>query len=299
MAENTTISWATDTFNPWWGCRQVSPACRFCYAKAWDKRTGGTSWGAHGERRLFGDKHWAAPLRWNREAAQTGVQRRVFCASMGDVFEDHPALFEPRERLWDLIEATPSLCWLLLTKRPQNAAGMVPATWQVAGWPTHVWAGVSAEAQRFAVERIPVLRSLPVAVRFVSAAPLLGPLEPDTYHGVNWVITEGESGVRARPTHPAWVRSLRDGCQSGGIAFHHKQWGQWAPVTDEPRPGDLWITWEGTTREWQHDDLRFRRGHGDWLCGTETLVRRHRSKQDAGRELDGQVWDQYPQAVTA
>src|SRR5207253_8858666 len=106
-----------DSFNPWWGCSHVSSGCVHCYAEAWAKRTGHRVWGAHGQRRTFGEPHWAEPLAWNAAARRAGERRRVFCASMADVFEDHPALVAERAKLWALIRATPWLDWQLLTKR--------------------------------------------------------------------------------------------------------------------------------------------------------------------------------------
>src|SRR5690242_7980724 len=103
-----------------------------------------------------------------------GFPEKVFCASMADVFEDHSDLEEPRKRLWDLIEATPWLCWQLLTKRPENVAGMAP--WGDE-WPSWVWLGVSAENQRWADTRIPVLLEIPARTKFISAEPLLGPID--------------------------------------------------------------------------------------------------------------------------
>jgi protein gp37 len=111
---------------------------------------------------MLSEGNWQRPLKWNRDAGRAGVPGKVFCASMADVFEDHPDLEEPRKRLWDLIEATPWLHWQLLTKRPENVAAMAP--WG-SGWPSWVWLGVSAENQRWADTRIPVLLELPAAVR--------------------------------------------------------------------------------------------------------------------------------------
>ena len=111
MGNLTNISWTTHTFNPWWGCVNVSPGCQNCYAETFAKRTGHDVWGKDGERRMFGDKHWAEPLRWNQKAAERGETVRVFCASMGDVFEPHPALTDARKRLWALIDSTRHLTW--------------------------------------------------------------------------------------------------------------------------------------------------------------------------------------------
>lgn len=87
MGKSTGIAWCDGTFNPWWGCVKVSPACTNCYAATFDRRIGGDHWGPGSERRTFGDKHWNEPLKWNAAAEQAGTRKRVFCASMADVFE--------------------------------------------------------------------------------------------------------------------------------------------------------------------------------------------------------------------
>jgi len=134
MAKNSSIEWTHHTFNPWWGCTKVSPACDHCYAETWAKRVGQAVWGKESPRRFFSDKHWTEPIRWNADAVADGERRRVFCASMADVFESRAELNPWRIRLWELIEATPMLDWLLLTKRPQNIGKMVP--WEKK-WPEH------------------------------------------------------------------------------------------------------------------------------------------------------------------
>jgi protein gp37 len=231
MGKSTEISWTDHTFNPWWGCFKVSAGCTNCYAETFAKRVGQQIWGPREttERRLFGDKHWAEPLHWNAEAEKAGVRRRVFCASMADVFEDHPQLPPVRRRLWSLIEDTPHLDWLLLTKRPENVATMLPQKY----WP-NVWLGTSTEDQQRADERVPVLlryRDL-APVLFLSAEPLLGPIDLSiavdgrvTTVDVDWVIVGGESGPRHRPFDPAWARDLRDQCQSAAMAYFFKQHG--------------------------------------------------------------------------
>lgn len=100
MGKDTGIQWTHHTFNPWWGCAKVSPGCKNCYAETFSRRVGFAVWGQDGERRTFGDKHWDGPRVWNAAAAKAGERRRVFCASMADVFEDHPVAEARRPALW-------------------------------------------------------------------------------------------------------------------------------------------------------------------------------------------------------
>lgn len=224
MGERTGISWTDHTFNPVWGCMEVSRACDFCYARTLDRRVGGNHWGPHAPFREFGDKHWAEPLRWDRAAEKDGVRRRVFCASMADVFDNRwPDHIRPR--LWDLIWQTPHLDWLLLTKRPQNIAKMLPRSWgDVNGW-ANVWLGVTAEDQEQFHLRWRYLRTIPARVRYVSYEPALGPLSLPRAEQPDWIIAGGESGASHRAPDPQWFASLQRECEQEGIAFHFKQWG--------------------------------------------------------------------------
>jgi protein gp37 len=189
---------------------------------------------------------------------------------MADVFESRAELHSWRHKLWPLIEQTPWLDWLLLTKRPQNVHRTVP--WNDR-WPANVWLGVTAENQKRAKQRIPHLLDAPARIHFVSAEPLLGPLSIAEWQGIDWVIAGGESGHHARPTDPEWARALRDECRSRGIAFHFKQWGHWAPEIPH-----------GTTPR-QRLELASPQG-------IRTLY--GLGKSAAGRMLDGQTWDQFP-----
>lgn len=227
MSQNSKIEWTDHTFNPWWGCAKVSPACKNCYAERLADRFGKGEWTPDGARAAASEATWATPQKWNRDAAKTGVRARVFCASMADVFEDRADLDPLRERLWALITATPHLDWLLLTKRPD-----VMACWaETHPWPVNAWAGATVEDQRRADERIPALLRVPARVRFLSCEPLLGGLDLDP-SGIHWVIAGGESGPGARPSHPDWFRSLRDQCTAADVPFHFKQWGEFAPSGD-------------------------------------------------------------------
>jgi protein gp37 len=236
MGQKTAIAWTHHTFNPWWGCEKVSPGCTHCYAETFSKRTGHGVWGKEAPRRFFGDKHWNEPLHWDEHARRAGERRRVFCASMADVLEDRRDLDAQRDRLWGLIQRTGYLDWLLLTKRPENVARLVP--WSQQTWPGHVWLGVTVEDQQRADERMPALAASPAYVRFLSCEPLLGPVdlerprcEDEARRGdacidhIDWVIAGGESGPRSRPCDVAWIRSLRDQCRDSRTAFFCKQLG--------------------------------------------------------------------------
>ena len=258
MAENSKIEWTEHTFNPWWGCTKVSPACDHCYAEAWAKRTGHSVWGAKSGRCLVSESHWLNPLRWDRAVAESGARARVFCASMADVFEWKAGLSSERQRLWVLIASTPNLDWLLLTKRPHLVSRLAP--WG-SEWPENVWLGTTVENQRFAEKRLDHLLAVPAHVRFLSCEPLLGPIDLIQWiEGIQWVIAGGESGPHARPSDPAWFRSVRDQCCEASVGFHFKQWGDWFPLEESS------------------ENVRFER----------------RGKARSGRVLDGRTWDELP-----
>lgn len=305
---NTAISWCHHTFNPWWGCVKVSRACKRCYAESLARRVGQAVWGENAARRFFGDKHWAGPLKWAEAAARRGVRERVFCASMADVCEDRHELIPHRERLCRLIDATGyALDWLLLTKRPENAPTMMPSTWR-ANPPPYAWWLTTVEDQENADRRLAALLDIPAAIRGVSMEPLVElvklplSLRGRLGHyghgdaGLDWVIVGGESGAGAEPMHPDWVRSLRDQCIGAGVAFHFKQWGEWAPGTHvDRRTGSIaTATWFGADSRWLYDreDLADTEGH----CDDEPDLYRV-GKNAAGRVLDGELWDQVPQVA--
>jgi protein gp37 len=282
MAKNSSIEWTHHTFNPWWGCVKVSPACKHCYAESWAKRVGLAVWGPKSPRRFFSDAHWNEPVKWNRDATAEGQRRRVFCASMADVFEARRDLSEPRERLWALINATPELDWLLLTKRPDRILRCIP--WQRDSYPHNVWLGTTAENQLWLDKRTPYLLEHHWApVLFLSCEPLLGALDVARYlpeagkhaRSLDWVIAGGESGAKARPMNPTWARDLRDQVTASGAKFHFKQWGHWSP--DEL----------GVDREHRRR-VEFVQKDGKPIYVVSV------GKKAAGRTLDGVTWDQFP-----
>src|SRR5262249_38521152 len=154
---------------------------------------------------------------WHRAAHRAGVRRRVFSASLADVFEDRRELDEPRGWLWTLIAATPALDWLLLTKRPAKVLRLVPPAW-LAAWPAPVWVGTGLGC-RASLPQLDHVRAIPAAVRFVSCEPLLESLGPLNLAGIAWVITGGESGAGFRPPRIEWVRDLRDQVKVAGLPF--------------------------------------------------------------------------------
>ena len=304
MAEHSAISWCDATFNPWIGCAKVSPACDHCYAERWAARFGRVGWGSPPVRTSAAN--WREPLAWNAKAVRTGRVLRVFCASLGDVFDNAvPAAW--RADLWSLIETTRALTWMLLTKRIGNAQRMLPEAWLDRPRP-NVWLGATVVSQQEADRDTPKLIATPAARHFVSCEPLLGPiefdhegLESETFGhaaachddlcglngdahscaghvypqpAIDWVIVGGESGPGARPMHPEWARSIRDQCIDAHVPFHFKQWGEWAP---------------------------------NCLCGTRDAHRTTRrpepgkmgvmfrcGRRRAGRELDRKVWAEFP-----
>jgi len=229
MAMGTNIEWCDATFNPWIGCTKVSEGCKHCYAEAlMDHRYGKARWGPTGTRVRTSAHNWNEPVRWNRQAAKVGVRKRVFCASLADVFEDRKELQAWRRDLVILMENTPNLQWLLLTKRPENimsmlgnCTSMTPESW-LGAMADRVWLGTSVENQEQADKRIPLLMTVPAAVRFLSMEPLIGPVTSGIA-GVQWVIVGGESGKGARPMAAEWAMSIRDNCTKDAIPFFFKQ----------------------------------------------------------------------------
>jgi protein gp37 len=253
--KNSKIEWTHHTFNPWIGCSKVSAGCAHCYAETLNKRMGWVEWGDNGKRKRTSAANWKQPIIWNREAEKSGERARVFCASLAD-WLDWQAPNQWRADLLELIDATPWLDWLLLTKRPESwearimeCAGLsrMASKWWRGEIPPNVWVGYSAENQEMLNERAGHAMKIPAAVRFISAEPLLGNLNFAGHVPADWVIVGGESGHGARPMQLEWARTIRDQCVYQGVPFLFKQWG-----------------------------------------GV--------NKKETGRELDGKEWLEYPKA---
>ncbi|CUU60841.1 protein gp37 [Parafrankia irregularis] len=300
MSDRSGIEWTEATWNPTTGCDQVSAGCDHCYALTLAgrlKAMGSPKYQTDGDPRTSGPgfgvaMHAAAldlPHRWRRG-------RRVFVNSMSDLFH-RDVTDEYIARVFAVMAATPQHTYQVLTKRPARArtllswpgfAALVQAVLDADGWPgqlvlplPNVWLGVSAEDQRWADIRLPQLLDTPAAVRWVSAEPLLGPVDLTRWlglpgrlcgpvpaspgdlavvrdwlrhlgarRGIDWVVAGGESGPTPRPADPDWARALRDQCTAAAVPFLFKQWGG-------------------------------------------------RTPKSGGRELDGRIWEQMPSTAPA
>jgi protein gp37 len=214
MALHSTIEWTDATWNPVTGCTQVSNGCDHCYALAFAERFRGVP--GHPYEQGFDLRLWPErlemPLHWRKP-------RRIFVNSMSDLFHaDVPEDFI--RRVFDTMVRADWHIFQILTKRPQRLARLAESL----PWPEHIWVGVSIESNEVAW-RANFLRRVPAAVRFVSAEPLLGPIDHLNLDDIHWLITGGESGSGHRPCDPNWVRDARDRCLAANVAYFHKQWG--------------------------------------------------------------------------
>jgi protein gp37 len=214
VAKLTTIEWTNMTWNPVTGCTKVSQGCKHCYAERMAKRLHamGTPRYANGFQLALQPDLVDLPRQWRQP-------RLIFVNSMSDLLhEDVPLDFI--QRVFETMRACPQHRFQVLTKRSARLREVST----VLPWPANVWMGVSVEDDQV-LHRIDDLRVVPAATRFLSCEPLIGPLPDLNLCGIHWVIVGGESGPRARPMRPEWVRDIRDRCQEMGVAFFFKQWG--------------------------------------------------------------------------
>lgn len=341
MADKTTIEWTDASWPVVTGCDHISEGCDNCYAA---KLTSGRlkhlpayaglaeNSRFNGQVRILEDRlDW--PLKWRKG-------RKIFVSDMADLF--HAKV--PTDFITDVFAVmalTPQHTFQVLTKRHARLRSLLsdPAFWyqvgrkarhrgysdrraanhlgdgsniyDVATWENrrhlpNAWIGVSVETQRWADIRIPVLLDTPAAVRWISAEPLLGPVDLTNVAGINavepdwmggptggtgaphplldWVVAGGESGPGARPMHPDWARSLRDQCQAARVPFLFKQWGAWTPTRF------VGIGNQGPRFAYVGEPVD-ENGH--------RAVMERVGKKAAGRELDGRTWDEYPTTATA
>lgn len=228
MAENSKIEWTDHTFNPWIGCTKVSPACDNCYAEGlMDTRYGRVRWGAGEDRSRTAASTWRQPRKWDKQAAATGDRPFVFCASLADVFDNEVDELWRRD-LFNLIEATPHLVWLLLTKRVGNVLRMTDPARGNPLLPRNVAVGATManqeEYDRDRMKLAEVKRVCDPQFTFGSFEPLLGPIILDR-NAPDWIIVGGESGPNARPMNLDWARDLKRQSAAFNRIFNFKQVG--------------------------------------------------------------------------
>ncbi len=341
MSDQTAIEWSDATWNPITGCTKVSPGCDNCYAETFAERWRGTP-GHHFENGFdltLRPERLGQPIRWTRP-------RRIFVNSMSDLFHDGvPDEFIAR--VFAVMAVAPQHTFQVLTKRhgrmrsllsrPEFRAQVEDAICGVvaeytpdqvwySAWPLpNVWLGVSVEDQKRADLRIPALLDTPAAIRWISAEPLLGPVDlkgaalrpyerqqggyweyghgEDVYGNgkvwvpappaqLDWVVTGGESGRGARPMHPQWARVLRDQCTAAGIPYLFKQHGAWVPesaLLHRASAPAAFLDIDGTVRP-----LVNGKPEKPPMARGQAVTVRQVGKKAAGRELDGRTWDEYP-----
>jgi len=238
MGDTTAISWCDATFNGWEGCTKVSAGCANCYAETRNKRFDGGNWGKGAPRRRTVASNWRKPLSWDRKAKLAGTRPRVFCSSLSDVFDEEVSDVW-RLELFHLIRSTPNLDWLLLTKRPQNIKRHLSAAidafvrtpdvpMETVDWlqawvdgtpPPNVWLGTTVENQEAADVRIPLLLSVPAAVRFLSCEPLLGPLDLSKWLGQLWKCSKCAYDWKAANTTAKQSESFCASCADKTAQF--------------------------------------------------------------------------------
>ncbi|GEP00593.1 DUF5131 family protein [Methylobacterium haplocladii] len=323
MAETTGISWCDRTWSPWIGCTKISPACDGCYAAhLMDTRMGRVEWGPHGVRQRTSETYWRNLGKWDREAKAAGRIITVF-PSLCDPW-DNAADPGIRREWFAVMRETPSLMHLLLSKRPQNAVAMARAA---GGLPKNAALGATCENQEVANRNVRHLldaaRELYPAFTFVSAEPLLGPidftridygtirghtvirdaLKASDIERIDWVITGGETGQgqhKARPSHPDWFRLIQEQCTAAGVPYHHKQNGEWSTTHPNwPRAHPTVMANDGTL--YRPEDLAYPDGprYGEAIRANHDkahLTNIYRvGKKLSGRLLDGVEYNGMPE----
>lgn len=335
-----------ETLNPFIGCSKISAGCENCYAET------------QAHIRSFNSKtpqyqHVIDKGRWNGKVHMVESQlykpyhwkkpRAIFVGSMGDIFHESIS-FERINQLFSIMSDSDQHVYILLTKRPNHLLNFINWKSNQLGVPwqpkNNVWIGVSAENQKEADWRIPILQQMPIAVKFVSIEPMLGPINltkwmqpftnctyydggctrpenvfADTHNpnsrpgisscrseycpfgsqGLNWVIVGGETGPKARPMHPDWVRSVRDQCQKAGTPFFFKQWGRWSPYVDSWSVSDI-IKSKTETKVVDKSGAVYNAYEGGFLSwvdkGCKTVYRVGR--KPAPNLLDGKQYHNWP-----
>jgi protein gp37 len=289
----TNIEWADYSWNPVIGCSKVNTGCKNCYAEKMANRLASMP----GEHAKQYRKIINMGGKWNETTCLVKSQlkkpygwkkpRRIFVCSMGDLF--HPSVkIEWIESVFMVMQDNPQHTFLLLTKRPHvmnlvfkslgiNAGGRIAP---------NIWVGFSAANQDTFNGSIGHMAQIPAAVRFVSIEPFLGKIELPQYPVLDWVIAGGESGGNARPTNPAWVRSLVDQCEKLEIPLFFKQWGEWAPFSCLTRREQRDKARKGLLKSYSFDESGFKLN----LAQRSFRI----GKKQAGNTVDGFTWENFP-----
>ena len=219
MNVTTTIEWTDATWNPVRGCTPISPGCAHCYAKTFAERFRGVPDHPfeHGfDVRLVPSK-LTGPLTLPRA-------RVIFTNSMSDLFHDQVP-DDYIQRVATVMISSPWHTYQVLTKRSERLRDLLLGPLQFAAIAPNIWWVVSVENRQFGLPRIDHLRESRAVIKFLSVEPLLEDLGTVELQGLDWVIVGGESGPRARPMLPEWVRPIRDHCLAKAVPFFFKQWG--------------------------------------------------------------------------
>lgn len=332
---STKIEWCEETWNPIIGCSHVSPGCDNCYAERMAGRLANmpqqhenyskvVRWGQHPKTDMYyasgkwdGKTHLVEsalekPLRWKKP-------RTIFVCSMGDLFHESVE-WNWITKVIRVIEDSPQHTFLILTKRPERMLIYFQQVWQEYGWKhiDNLWLGVTAENQDQADKRIPILLNIPAAKRFVSIEPMLSEVNIEIWiHDSNctydirreagcicsepreacidWVIVGGETGPNSRPMHPDWVRYVRDQCQSAGVPFFFKQWGEYGQGS-ELGGTQYAVSLQGDFVKYHDQEewgLMVRKHNNSWHESRVTIMSMV-CKKKAGHLLDRKEWRERP-----
>ncbi len=345
MAENSKIEWCDHTFNAWEGCEKVSAGCAHCYAERRDRQYhDGGHWGPSGTRKMMSEVYWRQPLKWEKVTKEpcficsdracpcecgNKSRPRVFCSSLADVFEDRPELIAPRRRLFKLIQATPNLDWLLLTKRPESIHRLTyqaidpfddpECEFNIAGEPNgldvaefgelypNVWLGTTVENQEQADKRIPELLKIPAKVRFLSCEPLLGPVRLGFWLSSYWdaeiynnVTRKSGSFCKVESSPERGIQWVIAGGESGPNARPMNP--EWArSLRDRCKAAGVafhfkqWGEWgPQPAGDWDKKNARW---FANGLSERDGVKMWRVGKKAAGRVLDGRTWDELPPVI--
>ena len=276
MSQKTNIAWTEQTWNPVTGCKKISAGCKICYAELMANRLQKMNIAnmANGKKSNGYANGFDVTLQHSRlnEPFDTKKPSMFFVCSMADLFHD-AVPFKYIDQVFDVIRANPQHIFQILTKRAERMANYFLSMRNV---PKNAWLGVSVENKKDGLLRIEQMKKINAKVRFLSCEPLLEDLGELDLTDIDWVIVGGESGKNARPMNPQWARKIRDQCVDAGVPYFFKQWGEWA---SENQALEF-----PTERKFEFH--RFADQKRVYKLGTKR----------AGNVLDGQVWQQMPEA---